>query len=122
MQRKIRFLALTLCVAASLLMAPVAGAADRFLSVVDDLPLMPALSEIAGSAVTFSKPGGRIVDVAASGKTERARVLVYYARTLPQLGWRSTGAAIWERDSERLRLGFEEKGDLLIVQFSLSPK
>tara|TARA_R110000787_G_scaffold14982_1_gene46017 strand:- start:208 stop:576 length:369 start_codon:yes stop_codon:yes gene_type:complete len=122
MQRKIRLSAVTLCVAASLLTASLAGAADRFLSVIDDLPLMPALTEIAGSAVAFSKPGGRIVDVAASGKTETARVLVYYARTLPQLGWSSTGAAIWERDEERLRLGFEEKGDTLIVQFSLSPK
>ena len=77
MQRKIRLSAVTLCVAASLLTASLAGAADRFLSVIDDLPL---------------------------------------------IGWSSTGAAIWERDEERLRLGFEEKGDTLIVQFSLSPK
>ncbi|MFT5440395.1 MAG: hypothetical protein ACI9MJ_002267 [Alphaproteobacteria bacterium] len=127
MQRKIRFIALALCVAlpfaafSPAAVSPVA-AAERFLSVIDDLPLMPALTEIAGSAVTFSKPGGRIVEVAATGKTEMARVLVFYARTLPQLGWRSDGAAIWQRDGERLSLAIQANGDALVVQFSLAPQ
>lgn len=99
-----------------------AVAAERFLSVIDDLPLMPALTEIAGSAVTFSKPGGRIIEVAATGKTEKARVLVFYAKTLPQLGWKSDGAAIWQRDGERLVLDIKEKGGALVVQFSLTPQ
>ena len=127
MQRKIRFIALALCVAlpfaafSPAAFSPVA-AAERFLSVIDDLPLMPALTEIAGSAVTFSKPEGRIVEVAATGKTEEARVLVFYARTLPQLGWRSDGAAIWQRDGERLALDIKKKDGVLVVRFSLTPR
>jgi hypothetical protein len=127
MQRKTRFIALMLCIVlpfaafSPAVVSPLA-AAERFLSVIDDLPLMPGLTEISGSAVTFSKPGGRIIEVAATGKTEVARVLVFYARTLPQLGWRSEGAAIWQRDSEILRLGFAENGDTLTVQFSLAPQ
>jgi len=127
MQRKIWFIALALCVAlpfaafSPAVVSPVA-AAERFLSVIDDLPLMPALTEIAGSAVTFSKPEGRIVEVAATGKTEEARVLVFYARTLPQLGWRSDGPAIWQRDGERLALDIKKKDGVLVVRFSLTPR
>ena len=122
MQCKIRSIALMLCVTLPFAAFFPAVAAERFLSVIDDLPLMPALTEIAGSAVTFSKPGGRIVEVAATGKTEMARVLVFYARTLPQLGWRSDGAAIWQRDGERLSLAIQANGDALVVQFSLAPQ
>jgi hypothetical protein len=97
-------------------------AADRFLSVIDDLPLAPNLTEVDGSASVFSKPQGRIVEVLASGKSEMARVLVFYAKALPQLGWKSSGAAIWVREGERLSLDIKESGGDVTVRFSLVPQ
>lgn len=97
-------------------------AGERFLSAIADLPLMPGLTEAAGSAVVFSKPEGRIVEVAAHGVVERAAVLGFYRRTLPQLGWRPDGKGAFVRDRERLALAFSRASGQLVVQFSLAPK
>ena len=99
-----------------------ATASERFLSAITDLPLMAGLTEAPGSAVVFSKPAGRIVEVAARGAVTRAAVLGFYRRTLPQLGWRRAGAFAFVRERERLALGFSRVGGRLVVQFSLAPK
>jgi len=99
-----------------------AAAGDRFLTAIADLPLMDGLSETPGSAVVFSKPEGRIVEVAAEGTVARADVVAFYRRTLPQLGWRPTGDAAFERERERLSLGFSGTSGRLVVQFSLAPR
>ncbi len=99
-----------------------AVAGDRFLSVIADLPLMHGLTEAPGSAVVFSKPQGRIVEVAAHGAVERAAVLGFYRRTLPQLGWRKAGEGVFVRERERLALEFSRASGRLVVQFSLAPK
>lgn len=110
------------CCAAVLSVLAAAGVAgERFFSAIDDLPLMPALSELPDSAVMFSKPEGRIVEVAATGAVEREAVLAYYRRTLPQLGWRAGAGDGWQRDGERLRLTFRAEPRGLLVQFSLAP-
>ncbi len=122
MQRKIKFSLTPLCIALWLAASAPAGAAEKFLSSIDDLPLAPGLAEVAGSAVTFSKPEGRIVEVLASGKTETARVLVFYAKALPQLGWKNDGAAVWIREGERLALDIRTSGDGVTVRYSLTPQ
>lgn len=95
---------------------------DRFVSVIADLPLMPALVETPGSAVVFAKPAGRIVAVSASGAVAKGAVLAYYGRALPQLGWQAGPGESWEREGERLQLGFRNSAGRLIVQFSLAPR
>jgi len=97
-------------------------AGERFLSAIADLPLMPGLTEAPNSAVVFSKPEGRIVEVAAAGAVERAAVVAFYRRTLPQLGWQPAGDSAFERERERLSLEFSRASGQLVVQFSLAPK
>jgi len=107
----------------ALLTALGAAAGDaRFLSAVSDLPLMPGLTETPGSATLFSKPEGRIVEVAASGAVSRDQVLAFYRRTLPQLGWTPDGEAAFVRERERLALEFSGDSRRLLVQFSLAPR
>ena len=102
-----------------------ATAAEGFLSVIDDLPLMAGLVEIKGSALVFSTPQGRIAEVSANGTSGDAaqpkKVVAFYTRTLPQLGWKATGTSNWVREGERLRLAVLVKKDMLTVQFSLTP-
>lgn len=101
----------------------VAGAvAETFLSGLEDVPLMVGLVEVEGSAFTFDKPQGRIVEVRAIGKVTRAQVLEFYDETLPQLGWRALGGGRFGREGETLRLDFEPAGKAgLSVRFSLVP-
>lgn len=99
--------------------------AEGFLSVIDDLPLMAGLAEVKGSALVFSTPQGRIAEVSARGLSGDAarpkKVMAFYARTLPQLGWKADGASSWVREGERLRLAVIPGKDALTAQFSLTP-
>lgn len=120
--------------AASFALAPLvpgarAGAeearAGAFLSGFEDLPLMPGLSEVAGAGVVFDTPAGRIVEGYAEGSVTFAGVAAFYARTLPQLGWREVGAGEFRRENEVLRLEISARdagARPVTVRFYLSPE
>ncbi len=114
----LRGIALLLCV-----MMPLAAAlADAFVPGTEDVPLMPGLTPVAGSAVVFDKPEGRIVEAQAAGKVTRAAVRAFYEASLPRLGWAAAGAAAWRREGEVLRLDYREERGILTVGFTLSPQ
>ncbi len=122
-----RKLLLALMVAAGLGLVGQAPAysADGFLSVADDVPLMPGLSEKTDEATVFDKPGGRIVETAAQesarGRLDRQAVLAFYGQTLPQLGWQAASASRFIREGEALTLTLESRGGLLTVRFEIAP-
>ena len=126
--RRARALAVALVVVAGPWWAPAAaGEGGGFLSGIEDLPLMPNLSENADGGMVFDTPAGRIVEAFASGAVTRAEVLAFYAATLPQLGWTAEDPARYSREGEILRLEFTENdpppktGAALTVRFALSP-
>lgn len=117
MRNLYRFLALAL-----LLATPPAFAAGQFVTGVDDLPLMTGLSLVESGHVEFDSPGGRIVTTYAKGSAERAVVAAFYAQTLPQLGWQPIGDSLYLRETETLRIDYDESQQPgLTVRFSLSP-
>ena len=67
---------------------------ERFVEGVEDLPLMPGLSNVEAAGLAFDTVEGRIVVAFASGRVTREAVLVFYADTMPQLGWKRAGIAI----------------------------
>ena len=93
-----------------------------FVTEVEDLPLMPGLSQIEDAGLIFDTPAGRIVEVYAQGPVERPAVLGFYRTTLPELGWRPAGKAEFRREGETLTLDFLPGGDALIVRFTLKPE
>jgi len=111
-----------LCAAVLWAAAPAASLhAEGFFSNIEDLPVMPGLNELPGTAVVFDKPEGRIAEVGAAGRLDRDAVLAFYRRTLPQLGWKETAPGRFAREDERLSLDFEKSGRRLTVRFSISP-
>jgi hypothetical protein len=99
-----------------------AQAADTFVAGTEDVPLMPELRPIDGSALVFDKPEGRIIEAQAMGAVNRGKVRGFYAAALPQLGWHTAGKDVWERDGERLHLDFHGRDGHLTVGFTLSPQ
>lgn len=93
-----------------------------FVAEVEDLPLMPGLSQIEDAGLIFDTPAGRIVEVYAQGPVPRPAVLAFYRMTLPELGWRAAGKAEFRREGETLALDFLPGGDALIVRFTLTPE
>ena len=89
------------------IVAPVSTTAQqvaRFLSVMEEMPLMPGLVEVTDAAVSFDGPSGRIVEAFVAGGVQADAVRAFYAATLPQLGWARQTNGEYRRDSEILRL------------------
>ena len=113
-------------------LAPVSPAAAQeaslFISVLDDLPLMPGFGEDTEGATVFDTAQGRIVEAFATGAQAEDRVLAFYDETLPQLGWRRVSSGVFRREGETLSLEFTLRPGLrpgsapvLTVGFRLMP-
>ena len=99
-----------------------ANAADQFVSVIEDLPLVDGLVENEDAAVTFEAAGGRIVEAEARGEISALEVTRFYENVLPQLGWVRRGGSVFEREKERLELDIsKDVGGGAIIRFSISP-
>jgi hypothetical protein len=98
-----------------------AHAAAGFLSIAEDVPLMPGLAENADAAAVFDKPSGRIASTEAKGAVTAKAVRDFYASTLPQLGWTRQTSEQYRREKEQLRLGFAGRDGALTVRFELAP-
>lgn len=98
-----------------------AHAAAGFLSIAEDVPLMPGLAENADAAAVFDKPSGRIASTEAKGAVTANAVRQFYAATLPQLGWTRQNSEEFRREKEQLRLGFVGRDGALTVRFELAP-
>ncbi len=98
-----------------------AEAATVFLAGMEDLPLMPGLTQVNDAGVAFDASTGRIVVAWATGPVSKAQVLAFYGETLPQLGWVADRPDRFHRAGETLALDFTA-GDVLTVRFTLSPQ
>lgn len=92
-----------------------------FLSVIEDIPLMPGLVEDETRAIVFDAAGGRLAETYAQGRLAPAAVLEFYGETLPALGWRGERESRWVREGEALTLEIKEVASGIDVRFSLSP-
>jgi hypothetical protein len=116
----IRFLVAFLLVMFAGMLAHAQGTV--FLGAIEDVPLMPGLSEAVDDGMVFESPSGRIAEARASGPVTRRQVLDFYAATLPQLGWERETPGRYRREGEILRIEFGD-GDSpdLGVRFALAP-
>ena len=98
--------------------------APAFLSVIDDLPLMPGLRENTNEALSFDTAIGRIAEITASGAVEAKEIFDYYSMALPQLGWKLETLDSYLREGEVLSIDvIKSAGDngKMMVLFRLSP-
>jgi hypothetical protein len=101
--------------------ASAARAQTAYLSELEDVPLMPGLSEVPDAGVVFDKPSGRIVEVYAHGAVGRAQVESFYREALPQLGWKAEGG-LFLREGETLEIDYLGADGDLAVRFTLQPR
>ncbi|GIK97513.1 MAG: hypothetical protein BroJett029_17220 [Alphaproteobacteria bacterium] len=121
LRRAAQALALSAPLVLAIAAGPVLGEA-AFLTGVEDLPLMPGLSEVAGAATVFDAPQGRIVESFASGHVSAEDVLAFYGQTLPQLGWHAAGPREYRREGEKLTLEVTPGATETTVRFTLAPQ
>jgi hypothetical protein len=76
----------------------------EFSAYIDDLPIMPGLSENDEGYAFDLFQGGRLAEARLAGDAEAAVVRGFYAATLAQLGWKAsdTEPYVYRRGRERL--------------------
>jgi len=96
---------------------------NRFVAGFEDLPLMPGLEQGKDSGTVFDAPAGRVIEAYAEGAVAAADVDAFYAKTLPQLGWRQMSERRYRREGEILEIT-PHRGDKasVRVRFYLSPE
>ena len=104
-------------------------AENRFLSVIDDVPLLSGLEERELSASVFDSSRGRINEVEAYGPVTLGSIGEFYFNILPRLGWKmiskknkssaSDQDAFWSwgRGSEKLVIEVINTGESAEVSF-----
>ena len=102
--------------------APAASDTAGFVAGVEDLPLMPGLTELSGSGYAFDSSTGRIVEAYAAGDVSQQQVLDFYSSTLPQLGWEAATSHSYRRQGERLAIEFVKGSGPLTVHFTVTPE
>jgi hypothetical protein len=100
-----------------LLATPALAANTAYSAVIEDLPLMPGMTEMTDTAIVFDKPGGRLVETSARTDKKAADVLQFYATALPALGWTASGNGVYTRDLETLTVSQEKN----TVSFKIAP-
>lgn len=101
----------------------VAAQEVEFFTLVEDMPLMPGLSELVDETTSFDKPEGRIIEAFAaieSGVTP-AQISAYYKVTLPQFGWGAVKNDVFFRRKEHLELHFIKRGGQDFMQVTVRP-
>lgn len=94
-----------------------------FFYTLNDVPVMPGLRELSDEALHFDKPEGRIVAATAISETvSPAAVRAFYARVLPELGWRPEAEGSFLRGSERLRLNIQAAEGVSIIRLQAAPR
>ena len=105
------------------------GAENKFLSVIDDVPLLSGLEERVLSAAVFDSNGGRITEVEAYGAVTLGSIGKFYSHILPRFGWnliskknksfQSDQNALWSwaRGSEKLVIEVKNTGESAEVVF-----
>jgi hypothetical protein len=100
--------------------------AEIYLSVLDDVPVMPGLTEQANESVIFEAASGRIVTAVTSGAKrlglDMGAALGFYAATLPALGWHAESPSRFTRDGEVMTLRVEQAQGRLTLRFDLRPR
>lgn len=122
--KKLKFLKILSAVAVFLLTA--GSAAADFIDGLEDLPVMPGMSQQPNDNISFGNSESRFVETYLSGNNVSfAAVAAFYAETLPQLGWHLTGrensGLHFERDGEKLDI-IREKLKPLLVRITLKSK
>lgn len=116
-------LAVLVAVAAGFIAPAVWAQDNRFVAGFEDLPLMPGLEQGKDSGTVFDTPAGRVIEAYAEGSVMAADVDAFYAKTLPQLGWRQISDRRYRREGEILEIT-PHRGDRASVgvRFYLSPE
>ena len=94
-------------------------AKSAFVEGLEDIPLLDGLAQVDNGSLSFGNEEIRLVESYLTSKVLSFKeVMVFYADTLPQLGWNkkqeNNKNILFERDGETLEISRESENPLVI--------
>lgn len=94
-----------------------------FFETLQDVPVMPGLTELEEFTLVFDKPEGRIIEMVARIDGASVHdVRDYYRLSLPQLGWNRASQDNYLRGEEHLSLNFEREQNDSFLRMTVQPR
>ena len=104
-------------------LSSVVQAAEKFFSVLYDVPILAGLELLPELSYSYDKESGNIAYAAALiEKGNPASIYMAYKHSLPQFGWNNIGENSYYREGEVLDITHEPFGQSWVFHFTLHPK
>tara|TARA_B100000242_G_scaffold288019_1_gene255657 strand:+ start:584 stop:952 length:369 start_codon:yes stop_codon:yes gene_type:complete len=95
--------------------------AYKSINELEDIPLYKEMEYVKDSLILFDKIDGRYVSVEIAGNYDEEKVLKFYKKILPNLGWKEKKSLIFNRNNETLEIISREVEDKTFVKFNIFP-
>ena len=99
----------------------VSATARSFFSQIEDLPIAPGMEEVGPAGLFFQSASGRIVVAVARGEEKISVIRRFYAKSLPPLGWHFVQTGIYRRNSEMLKIRFQQASGKVSIYLHIVP-
>ena len=93
----------------------------KFINELEDIPLYKKMEYVEDSLILFDKIDGRYVSVEITGYYDEEKVLKFYKKILPNLGWKEKKSLIFNRNNETLEIISREEEDKTYIKFNIFP-
>ena len=93
----------------------------KFINGLEDIPMYKKMEYVEDSLILFDKIDGRYVSVEITGDYDEGKVLKFYKKILPNLGWKEKKPLIFTRNSETLEIISKKEKDQVYIKFNIFP-
>ena len=79
------------------------------------------MEHVEDSLILFDKIDGRYVSVEITGDYDEDKVLKFYKKILPNLGWKEKKPLIFNRNNETLEIISKKEKGQVFIKFNIFP-
>ena len=93
----------------------------KFINGLEDIPIYKKMEYVEDSLILFDKIDGRYVSVEITGDYDEEKVLKFYKKILPNLGWKEKKPLIFKRNNETLEIISKKEEGQVYIKFNIFP-
>ena len=97
---------------------------QEFVQGSEDIPLLEKMDKMFDEGLGFDSAAGSIMSSSYESKIDLEKVRSFYAKTLPQMGWKllknDSKKSVFEREKEKLEIEFLTQEKKQVVKFFIS--
>ena len=93
----------------------------KFINGLEDIPVYKKMEYVEDSLILFDKIDGRYVSVEITGNYDEDKVLEFYKKILPNLGWKENKPLNFNRNNETLEIISKREKGKAYIKFNIFP-